>query len=213
MKKILDFGTITGHLLIITYWHMFNCWINSMTGSFTMVFITNFMITNIGPEIQAGRGLIETSSSVLIMLWIGRVTIQKQMAKTVYFWIILFSICHSGLLFFLVTDPAMVCIGYGLMAGVMIIMMRLMSFNTNMIFRGSAKAAHESVCSISATIGAVIGSSVAILFKDMDIWNAIYIEIVTSMFIWLPSKIYGTKLILDEIEKQGGIDKLSGLPD
>lgn len=213
MRKILDFGTITGHLLVITYWHMFNACINSITGSFTMVFITNFMITNIGPEIQAGRGLIETSLSVIIMLWIGRVSVQKQMLKTVYFWIILFSICHSSLLFFLVTNPAMVCIGYGLVAGVAIIMMRLMSFNTNMIFRGSAKAAHESVCSISATVGAVVGSILAIALKDIGIWNAIYIEIITSMLIWLPSRIYGTKLILDEIENQGGLDKLSGLPN
>ncbi len=207
--KLLDFGPITGRLMHMTLWHMLSYFINSCCLAFTMVFILNYMLKHIGPEIQAIGELSETILVFIVLVIIGKVSRQQRWLKSTYLWIFLGGIIHSSVLFLLVCSPETVCIVFGINVSVYAMMHRLTSYGRNLVFRGESKTAHENVCEIMATAGAIGGSIIAILNKDLGIWPVIYLEATITMCVWVPSEIVGTKLVLDEIDRQGGAQLLA----
>jgi hypothetical protein len=205
MKKILDFGPLTGSLLKMTYWHMSSGLINALLSSFTMIFILNYLIKHIGPEIQAAKSLLEMSLMFLALLIVGHVSRQQRWLKYLYFWIIAVAVWESFAVLLLVADPTMCAFALGGIVGFFMIEQRLMSYGTNLVFRGEAKTAHENVVQLAGTLGAIVGSGLAIAFKDINIWTAIWTEVSAVCAIWAPMVIWGTKLVFNEIDRQGGV--------
>lgn len=207
--KLFDFGDMSDRLRRITTWHLVSGLMNSLASSFTMVFITNYMITNIAPAIQATRGLLETVVMLGVMMVIGNIHRQQKWMRSIYWWVAVSGLLHSGILLLLTSRPEFVCIGYGIIVNMYVVINRLESYSINLVFRGENRTALENCTYTASIIGAIGGSILAILFKDMGIWTAIILESSLTIFIWIPSVFINMKLVFNEIDRQGGVTALA----
>lgn len=209
MKKILDFGPLTGRLLSMTYWHMLSALLYALLAGFTGVFILNYMIKHIGPEIQATQQLLGTGLMFLVLLFVVKTERLQRWLKSIYWWVLITGLWDGCFVLVLVYNPTLYCLSVGCMIGFTTIMMRLSAYGTNLVFRGEGKTTHETLCQTSSTGGAIVGSVLAIAFQNIDIWTAIWIDVFCTLGVWLPMVLWGQKLVLNEIDRQGGVKYLA----